>query len=442
MTEVEYTELKLVAQTEEDVITHSCAETDRESDSEVLETSPVKPPFVVQLMMVMFGLSSMLGANFFINNTVYFKLKFSKSENLKDNFLFYFNFGMMPTSMVCGLSSMLLIKIVRLEVIVWVSYVTLMISYVIATSFTKINTDGWEVIFFVITIICLIATVAGGVCSTTALIALSSMMNRELVGRYFLGRGFSGLIAVLINIMFTAILDTDGRDGLKAGLGCFGSGIFVSVGILIMFFLFTRNSYVISFLKKSRNLTEKNDNLDEEEKNEKLMVLLPKAAKLTFVTFFSHFLTISVFPAIMANVKSTDNLVEDQFFLIVFVFLTYAIGDIFGKTSSQFIKFPSKNAIIYFALGRLVLAVVMLMCNIQPRSIPVWFKADYWPAILVFLFSFSHGHIVSLSYIYAPSVVNNAVDKAVVGTIQHIGTFLGLLTGTAMSYLLQFLIKL
>ena len=404
--------------------------------------SPVEPPFIVQLMMVMFGLFCLLGYNFFLNNTVYFKMKFDKSDDLKQNFLFYFNFGGMPTAMVCGLSSMFLIKVVRLEVIIWVSYVNILLSYIMATTFTKINTEGREVAFFVISIMCLISMIAGAVCSTTALIALSSMMNKELVGRYFLGQGFSGLIAVLINIIFTAILDTSGKDGLKAGQACFGSGIFMSVCILFLFFIFTRHSYVSFFLKKACNLTMKNDKLEEGEKKAKVMKLLPQAAKLFFVTFFTNFLLMSVHPAMMAKLKSTNNFVEDEFFLIIFLFLIFSVGDLCGKTSSQLIKFPSKDTIVYFAVGRVVLAVMCLMCNLQPRSIPVWFKADYWPAILVFLFSWSHGHIMSLSYIYAPSVVDNAVDKAVVCTIHHIGTFLGLLLGTVVSYLLQFLINL
>ena len=405
-------------------------------------TSPVKPPVIVQLMMVMFGLFCLLGYNFFINNTVYFKLKFDKSDGLKENFLFYFNFGAMPTTIVCGLSSMLLIKLVRLEVIIWVSYVNILLSYIIATTFTMIDTEGWEVAFFVISIMCLMTMIAGGVCATTALIALCSMMNKELVGRYFLGKGFSGLVAVLINILFTVMLDTGGKDGVKAGQACFGSGIFMSVCILFLFFMFTRNSYVISFLKKSRNLIVKNDDLDEGEKKANVKELFPKAAKLFFVTFFTNFLGMSVHPAMMAKLKSTNHFVEDQYFLLVFLFLIFSVGDLCGKTSSQLIKFPSKDTIVYFAVGRVVLAVMCLMCNLQPRPIPVWFKADYWPAILVFLFSFSHGQIVCLSYIYAPSVVDNAVDKAVVGTIHHIGTFVGLILGTVVSFLLQFLSQL
>ena len=85
----------------------------------------------------------------------------------------------------------------------------------------------------------------------------------------------------------------------------------------------------------------------------------------------------------------------------------------------------------------------MLFCNLQPRSdnIPVLFKHDLIPGLLVFLFTVSNGQIIPLSLRYAAEIGQSKADKASIGTIMGAYAALGRVLGSLSTYLVFLLIR-
>ena len=296
-------------------------------------------------------------------------------------------------------------------------------------------------LFFIMTQLTLIGMSVGAVVSTTALFALSAMMSPNLVKMFFVGQGLSQTLPVGLNILFTALPGFDVRETSCVG---FGAGGVLVAAVMVLFYFFTVNWYVTPFITKSIELSEMNVEDTLNSGQSKVIDLIPKAMKFGFVTFFLHFTTLSFYPGLMSLLRQSDknSKIDEKLFLLVHMLAVVTVSDFMGKICAQFIKFPGKNVIVYFTLARVVLGLLLAMCNIQPRTIPVWFVPDWSPSLILFILGFTHGHLISLSYSFAPSVVENGLDKAVVSTIHHCCTFLGLLGGIGMSYLIQFLINL
>ena len=65
------------------------------------------------------------------------------------------------------------------------------------------------------------------------------------------------------------------------------------------------------------------------------------------------------------------------------------------KSFGQFILLLSLRGCksISTGLARIVFIVMLVMCNLQPRSVPVWFSGDIWPTVIIFLFAVTNGQV-------------------------------------------------
>ena len=332
---------------------------------------------------------------------------------------------------------MLLLKVVRLKSLIWFAYIIIFVLYLASSILTQLDTRGKEMVVFIATMLTLVGMSVGTVLSTTSFLALASMMSPALVKVFFVGRGLSGIVPVVFNLGSNAVFSP-----MDAALFTFGTVTGIMAVSLVVLYLFTVNKYVAPFIATSNNLTRRSKHL-ETKKSASMVALMPKAAKLGFVCLIQQAMLFTIYPGLMSLLKqSQGGGMDEKYFLLIHVFSVFGVGDICGRLSAQFIKFPGKGSILYFTLATGGLAMLLIMCNIQPRTIPVWFTADWCPALIFFIFSMTGGHCLSLSYSYAPSVVDNELDKAVVATIHHCCSFGGQVLGIGLSYLTQYLINL
>lgn len=162
---------------------------------------------------------------------------------------------------------------------------------------------------------------------------------------------------------------------------------------------------------------------------------------LCIVLVFS--VTLSVFPAITANVTSvSENKTWKKFFTPICCFLLFNVMDWLGRSATSYFLWPEKNLPALFSMVglRLLLIPLLLLCNIPERSyLPVLFHQDAWFILYMMVFSLSNGYFVSLTMCLAPKQVQPH-ERELAGAIMTFFLALGLSCGAGLSFILKALI--
>ncbi|XP_068569730.1 equilibrative nucleoside transporter 2-like [Cebidichthys violaceus] len=163
---------------------------------------------------------------------------------------------------------------------------------------------------------------------------------------------------------------------------------------------------------------------------------------MAFCVTFVFTVTLSVFPAVTADVRTSFPGKWGRFFISVCCFLVFNINDWFGRTVTTVIRWPRKESRLFPALvvSRVVFIPLLMLCNVQSRSfLPVFFSHDAAFSVIMTLFSLSSGYFVCLSMSYAPQLVEQK-DAETAGALMTFFLALGLSLGAALSFLLRALV--
>ncbi|XP_029311096.1 equilibrative nucleoside transporter 2-like [Cottoperca gobio] len=163
---------------------------------------------------------------------------------------------------------------------------------------------------------------------------------------------------------------------------------------------------------------------------------------MAFCVTFVFTVTLSVFPAVTADVRTSFPGKWERFFISVCCFLIFNIHDWFGRTITTLIRWPRKESRLFplLVVSRVVFVPLLMLCNVQNRSfLPVYFGHDAAFATIMALFSLSSGYFVCLSMSYAPQLVEPK-DAETAGALMTFFLALGLSIGAALSFPLRALI--
>nr|XP_057924146.1 equilibrative nucleoside transporter 2 [Doryrhamphus excisus] len=163
---------------------------------------------------------------------------------------------------------------------------------------------------------------------------------------------------------------------------------------------------------------------------------------MAFCVTFVFTVTLSVFPAITANVKTRNPGGKwERYFICVCCFLTFNLNDWLGRTITTWVRWPRKESRIFplLVVSRVVFIPLLMLCNVQmqdPRHLPVLFDHDAAFTAIMAVFSISSGYFVCLSMSYAPQIVE-AKDAETAGALMTFFLALGLSIGALLSFLLR-----
>lgn len=182
----------------------------------------------------------------------------------------------------------------------------------------------------------------------------------------------------------------------------------------------------------------------EEQKREKasVMEVFKKIWVMAFCVTFVFTVTLSVFPAVTADVRTAFPGKWELYFISVCCFLIFNIHDWLGRTVTTLVQWPGKDSRLFPALvvSRVVFVPLLMLCNVQTRSyLPVFFSHDAAFTIIMALFSVSSGYFVCLSMSYAPQMVEPK-DAETAGALMTFFLALGLSIGAALSFPLRALV--
>lgn len=182
----------------------------------------------------------------------------------------------------------------------------------------------------------------------------------------------------------------------------------------------------------------------EEQKKDKASVLevFKKIWVMAFCVTFVFTVTLSVFPAVTADVKTRFGGKWVRYFISVCCFLIFNINDWIGRTVTTVVQWPGRDSRLFpvLVVCRVVFVPLLMLCNVLPRShLPVYFHHDAAFAVIMALFSLTSGYFVCLSMSYAPQMVEPK-DAETAGALMTFFLALGLSIGAALSFPLRALV--
>lgn len=148
-----------------------------------------------------------------------------------------------------------------------------------------------------------------------------------------------------------------------------------------------------------------------------------------------YMVSLSLFPAILARIESTNHLLSEHYFTPVFCFLFFNVFALIGNLIAQYIQWPGPKYLIIFCVVRLIFVPFFLYCNYIPdneRTQPVLFNHDWMFILATILMACSSGYFSSLAMMYTPRCVRPELATTA-GMFAALTIILGILIGINIS---------
>lgn len=157
--------------------------------------------------------------------------------------------------------------------------------------------------------------------------------------------------------------------------------------------------------------------------------------------YFTFAVTLALFPSVTVLIQSSQQCESNATrfnndLFIPFMFLLFNLFDFVGRVFAGINQLGLTSDTVWIAvLCRVIFVPLFLFCNVSGSKLPVLFKSDAFPIIFMILFATSNGYLSTLSMMFGPSMVSSRHSN-LAGTIMVFCLTFGLLTGSALSFLL------
>uniref|UniRef100_A0A3P9BPM9 Solute carrier family 29 member 2 n=1 Tax=Maylandia zebra TaxID=106582 RepID=A0A3P9BPM9_9CICH len=178
---------------------------------------------------------------------------------------------------------------------------------------------------------------------------------------------------------------------------------------------------------------------DEPGSKASVIEVFKKIWVMAFCVTFVFTVTLSVFPAITVDVKTTSEGENWELFYFGVLLPHFNINDWLGRTITTKIRWVVRLFPV-LVISRVGFIPLLMFCNVQSRNyLPVLFEHDAAFSVIMVFFSLSSGYFVCLSMSYAPQLVEPK-DAETAGALMTFFLALGLSIGAALSFPLRKLI--
>lgn len=440
----------------------------------------------VWLIFFMLGLGTLLPWNFFMTATQYFTNRLNQPQNASSvtanvsrdiqasaaaptpapprSFLSaIFNnvmtlCAMLPLLIFTCLNSFLHQRIPQ-SVRILGGLVAILLVFLITALLVKVQLDALP--FFVITMVKIMLINSFGAILQGSLFGLAGLLPANYTAPIMSGQGLAGIFASVAMICAIA----SGSELSESAFSYFITACVVIILTIICYLCLPR----LEFYRYYRQLKlegpgEQETKLDliskgeepragKEEsrvsapnsqptnKSHSVRAILKNILVPALSVCFIFTVTIGVFPAVTAEVKSSiaGTSAWGDYFIPVSCFLTFNVFDWLGRSLTAVTMWPGKDSrwLPSLVLARLVFVPLLLLCNVQPRRyLTVVFEHDAWFFIFVAAFAFSNGYLASLCMCFGPKKVKPA-EAETAGAIMAFFLSLGLALGAVFSFLFR-----
>ncbi|XP_077401253.1 equilibrative nucleoside transporter 2-like [Vanacampus margaritifer] len=455
---------------------------------------------LVGVCFFILGLGTLLPWNFFMTASLYFQGRLNASnitDGSENNNSKYFNSCMtllsqLPLLLFTLLNSMLYHRISEAMRIAG-SLVVILLLFIFTAVLVKVEMDANR--FFDVTMATIWFINSFGAVLQGSLFGLVGMLPQKYSAVFMSGQGLAGTFAAMAMLLANA----SDAESESAALGYFITPCVGTLVTLFCYLLLPRLEFARYYLHRSTKYepgttdelltaldngklnghangslagSPKKDGASEEgdgearrdrskeaflsvEQVEKkqakasIIEVFKKIWVMAFCVTFVFTVTLSVFPAVTVDVKTSSPNFRtalpgnwERYFIIVCCFLTFNINDWLGRTITTVIRWPRKESRLFplLVVSRVIFIPLLMLCNVQDRSFsPVYFNSDIVFTVIMAFFSISSGYFVCLSMSYAPQLVE-AKDAETAGSLMTFFLALGLSIGAALSFPLRKLV--
>ncbi|RUS75639.1 hypothetical protein EGW08_016593 [Elysia chlorotica] len=422
--------------------------------SEMQNNPPRDRMHMVYIIMMIHGVAILIPWNMFINAKSYFEnYKLDQGNqssaallDYKTNFMSYIgmasqwpNFLMNLVNLCCQCGGG------RLGFKIVTSIFIMIIMFAFTVVLAMIDSSEWPETFFWITMASAVVINAAVGMYQNSMYGLVAVLPMKYTNAVILGNNISGTLVAVTNII-VLILSPSKKT---AAIYYFVVAILILMIAFDAYFLtdhsrFFRHHTELSNLKK-KELKEKSPN------QEPLIKVLAKSFgrvmkeiwHLAFGVFFTFFITLVLFPAVVSDVKPMQIKMHDEYWTAIFCFLFFNFFATLGNFATEFVRWPNARWVNILVLSRVIFIPLMVLGNFRPelRTLSVYFDHDAIFISSVILFAFSAGYCSSLLMMYAPKCVN-LNDAPIAGMIMALFLVFGILSGINCSRVWGYIIKL
>uniref|UniRef100_A0A1A8DS77 Solute carrier family 29 (Nucleoside transporters), member 1 n=1 Tax=Nothobranchius kadleci TaxID=1051664 RepID=A0A1A8DS77_NOTKA len=308
--------------------------------------------------------------------------------------------------------------------------------------------------FFTLTMIKIVCINSFGAIFQGSLFGLAGILPASYTTPIMSGQGLAGTFAAISMICALA----SGSELQDSAFGYFITACVVIVLSIVSYIALPKMEFFqyymesngsrpaadeenkMDLLKKENPSEEKQaGNLTEEESKFGVSVfnIFKQIWVMALSVCFIFLVTIGTFPSITADVRSTvsNGGGWDKYFISVSCFLLFNVMDWAGRSLTAICMWPGKDSLwLPVLVGlRVVFIPLFMLCNVQPRHLPVLFAHDAWYIVFMVLFSFSNGYLASLCMCFGPKKVPSHQAETA-GIIMAFFLALGLALGAAFSF--------
>jgi solute carrier family 29 (equilibrative nucleoside transporter), member 1/2/3 len=304
------------------------------------------------------------------------------------------------------------------------SMIIILVLFIMTTAFVKINTDGYQDLFFEITLTTVFVVNIFSAILSGGLFGIAGMFSSEYISAVMSGQALGGVVtavAEILSLSFASLPTISAFIFFLVGTGMLVMSLilYVSVSKTLFFKFHVNQSHV-----KATNHVAINGDVAESSPvttttlaNINRHYMQPDWKKICskiWIHGFSVWLvfvtTLSVYPAITVLITSVNkgnhSTWNDIYFLPVLNYLLFNAGDYIGRILSGWIQRPRNqpNLVAFLTVLRIAFVPAFLLCNItQKHPLPVLIHSDEIFILLMLFFAISNGYIANISLIFAPS---------------------------------------
>uniref|UniRef100_A0A7N6A9M8 Solute carrier family 29 member 2 n=1 Tax=Anabas testudineus TaxID=64144 RepID=A0A7N6A9M8_ANATE len=384
---------------------------------------------LVGIIFFILGLGTLLPWNFFMTASLYFQGRLATQSNNDTEEVreeYQFNNWMTLLSqlplLVFTLLNSFLYQRISEAVRIAGSLVFILLLFILTAVLVKVPMEQDH--FFSVTMATIWFINSFGAVLQGSLFGLVGLLPQKYSTVFMSGQGLAGTFAAVAMLLAIA----SDADSESAALGYF---ITPCVGTLVTLFSYLLLPRLVSELPALLNPLSFT-----------LTLVSVSIWVMAFCVTFVFTVTLSVFPAVTADVRTAFPGKWERFFISACCFLMFNINDWLGRTITTLVRWPRKESRLFPALvvSRVVFIPLLMLCNVQPRKfLPVYFSHDALFTTIMAVFSVSSGYFVCLSMTYAPQLVEPK-DAETAGALMTFFLALGLSIGAALSFPLRALV--
>lgn len=321
------------------------------------------------------------------------------------------------------------------------SQCTILLLFIMTTTFVEMDTDKWQNLFLIVTLMTVAFVNAASAIFGGSLMGIVGKFSPKYITAMSGGQALGGIFTALAEICSLWI----GASPVLSGLVYFIIGDIVLLLSLIAYVILERSPFF-----KHHMIEKVPDHLksDYSINGEVSFSANPSVSYTRIIKriwhygvsiFLVFFISLAVYPAITVLVESQykgkGHPWNDIYFVPVVTYLIFSTGDYAGRVLSGIFQWPKSNPwlVMFMSVARSVFIPVLMFCNAQPRHhLSVYIHNDIYYILITIVFAVTNGYLCNLTFILVPTIVDSQ-EKEIASAMMGAFLGIGLASGATLS---------